>query len=124
MLPSQDRDVKKINLCIAIGNAWIGRFSFLIQKQNALTIQHSITNARQKEMRNGSHVKHGYSNEFLDSDRVANVYFTSDVDAKSRISGLNEFYRINLNDVRRAGAHDDGVFNECKISDQESDDCC
>ena len=63
-----------------------------------------------------------YYNEFLDSDRVANVYFTSDVDAKSRISGLNEFYRINLNDVRRAGAHDDGVFNECKISDQESDD--
>ena len=62
--------------------------------------------SRQKEMRNGSHVKHGYSNEFLDSDRVANVYFTSDVDAKSRISGLNEFYRINLNDVRRAGAHD------------------
>ena len=86
----------------------MGRFSFLIQKQNALTIQHSITNARQKEMRNGSHVnvKHGYSNEFLDSDRVANVYFTSDVDAKSRISGLNEFYRINLNDGRRAGAHD------------------
>ena len=72
-------------------------------------------------MRNGSHVKHGYSNEFLDSDRVANVYFTSDVDAKSRISGLNEFYRINLNDVRRAGAHDDGVFNECMISDQEAD---
>ena len=32
--------------------------------------------------------------------------------------------QINLNDVRRAGAHDDGVFNECKckISDQESDD--
>ena len=46
------------------------------------------------------------------------VYFTSDVDAKSRISSLNYFYRINLNDVRRAGAHDDGVFNECKISDQ------
>ena len=62
-------------------------------------------------MRNGSHVKHGYSNEFLDSDKVANVYFTSDVDAKSRISGLNEFYTINLNDVRRTGAHDDGVFN-------------
>ena len=73
-------------------------------------------------MRNGFHVKHGYSNVFLDSDRVANVYFTSDVDAKSRISGLNEFYRINLNDVRGAGAHDDGVFNECKISDQESED--
>ena len=93
------------NKSVAIGNAWIGRFSFLIQKQNALTIQHSITNARQKEMRNGSHIKHGYSNEFLDSDRVANVYFTSDVDAKSRISSLNEFYRINLSDIRRAGAH-------------------
>ena len=73
-------------------------------------------------MRNGSHVKHGYSNEFLDSDRVANVYFTSDVDAKSRISNLNEFYRINLNGIGRAGAHDDGVFNECKISDKGSDD--
>ena len=73
-------------------------------------------------MRSGTHVNQGYSIEFLDSDRVANVYFTSDVDAKSRISSLNEFYRINLNDVRRAGAHDDGVFNECKINDQESDD--
>ena len=73
-------------------------------------------------MRNGSHVKHGYSNEFLDSDRVANVYFTSDVDVKSRISGLiNDFQRINLNDIRRAGAHDDGVFNECMTSDQETD---
>ena len=29
---------------------------------------------------------------------------------------------INLNeDVRRAGAHDDGVFHECMISDQEAD---
>ena len=53
---------------------------------------------------------------------ASNVYFTSDVDAKSRISSLNEFYRINLNDVRRAGAHDDGIFNECMISDPESDD--
>ena len=44
-------------------------------------------------MRSGSHVNHGYSDEFLDSDRVANVYFTSDVDAKSRarVSSLNEF---------------------------------
>jgi len=56
--------------------------------------------------------------------RSFHIALTSDVDAKSRISSLNEFYRINLNDVRRAGAHDDGdgVFNECKISDQESDD--
>ena len=62
-------------------------------------------------MRSGTHVNQGYSIEFLDSDRVANVYFTSDVDAKSRISSLNEFSKINLNEVRRAGAHDDGVFN-------------
>ena len=58
----------------------------------------------------------------LDTYLVANVYFTSDVDAKSRISSLNEFYGINLNEIRRAGVHDDGVFNECKISDQEFDD--
>ena len=30
------------NKSVAIGNAWIGRFSFLIQKQNAITVQHSI----------------------------------------------------------------------------------
>ena len=30
--------------------------------------------------------------------------------------------KINLNEIRRAGAHDDGVFNECKFSDQEFDD--
>ena len=66
-------------------------------------------------MRSSSHVNHGYNDEFLDSDRVANVYFTSDVDAKSRISSLNEFSKINLNEIIRAGAHDDGVFHECKL---------
>ena len=65
------------------------------------------------------HVNHGYSNEFLDSDRIANVYFTSDVDAKNRIRSLNEFFKINLNAIRRAGMHDDGVFNDCHLSDQE-----
>ena len=50
-------------------------------------------------MHSGSHVKHGYSDEFLDSDRVANVYFTSEFDAKSRISSLNEFSKINLNAI-------------------------
>ena len=53
---------------------------------------------------------------------TSNVYFTSDVDAKSRISCLNEFSKINLNEIIRAGAHDGGVFNECKLSDQEFDD--
>ena len=55
-----------------------------------------------------SHVNHGYSDEFLDSDRVAKIYFISDVDAKSRISSLNEFSKINLNEIRRAGDNDDG----------------
>ena len=73
-------------------------------------------------MRSGTHVNHGYNNEFLDSDRVANVYFTSDVDAKYRIRSLNEFSKINLNAIRRAGMHDDGVFNDCQLSDQEFDD--
>ena len=73
-------------------------------------------------MRSGTHVNHGYSNEFLDSDRTANVYFTSDVDAKNRIRSLNEFSKINLNAIRRAGMHDDRVFNDCQLSDQEFDD--
>ena len=49
-------------------------------KQNALTIQHSITNARQKDMHNGSHVKHGYSNNFLTLIELQMYYvcFTSD----------------------------------------------
>ena len=35
------------------------------------------------------------------------------------IRNLNEFSRINLNAIRRAGRHDDGVFNDCHLSDQE-----
>ena len=87
-----------------------------------MTIQHSITTARQKELRSGVHVNHGYSNEFLDSDRTVNVYFTSDVDAKNRIRSLNGISKINLNAIRRAGMHDDGVFNDCQLSDQEFDE--
>ena len=33
---------------------------------------------------------HEYSNDYLDSDKIANIYFTSDVDAKDRVRGLNE----------------------------------
>ena len=66
-----------------------------------MTIQHSITTARQKELRSGVNVNHGHSNEFLDSDRTANVYFTSDVDDKNSIRSLNEFPKINLNGIRR-----------------------
>ena len=73
-------------------------------------------------MRSDNHANHGYSNEFLDSDRTVNVYFTSDIDAKNRIRSLNEFSKINLNAMRREGMHDDGVFNDCQFSDQEFDD--
>ena len=57
------------------------------------------------------------SNEILDSDRTANVYFTStsDIDTKNRIRSLNEFSKINLNAIRREGMHDDGVLNDCYI---------
>ena len=72
-------------------------------------------------MRSGTHVNHGYSNEFLDSDRTA-IYFTTDVDANNRIRSLNEFSKINLHAIRRAGMHDDGVFNDCQLVDQEFDD--
>ena len=89
---------------------------------NNVTIQQSVTNARKKEMRSDTHANHGYINEFLDSDRMANVYFTSDIDAKNRIRSLNEFCKINLNAIRRDGMHDDGVFNDCLINDNEFDD--
>ena len=84
--------------------------SFLIQKQNPITIQHSTTNARKKEMRSDNHANHGCINEFLYSDRMANVHFTSDIDAENRIRSLNEFFKINLNAIRRERMHDDGVF--------------
>jgi len=52
----------------------------------------------------------------------ANVYFTSDVDAKNRIRSLNELSKINLNEIRRTSMHDDGVFNDYQFSDQEFND--
>ena len=52
---------------------------------------------------------------FLDSDRTANVYFTSDVDAKNRIRSLNEFSKINLNANRRAGMHDEEILKTVSL---------
>ena len=48
------------NKSVAIDNAWIGRFSSLLQKQNAITIQNSIKNARQKVLRTGANTHHDY----------------------------------------------------------------
>ena len=30
--------------------------------------------------------------------------------------------KISFNAIRRAGMHDDGVFNDCQLSDQDFDD--
>ena len=57
--------------------------------------------ARQKELRNGTNTHHEYSNDFLDSGGIAKIYFTSDVDAKDKVRGLNEYNKINLNEMRR-----------------------
>ena len=44
-------------------------------------------------------------------DRIANIYFTSDVDAKNRVRGLNEYKKINLNEMRRKNMQNDGFFD-------------
>ena len=41
--------------------------------------------AKQKELRSGADTNHEYSTEFLYSDRIVNIHFTSDVGAKDRI---------------------------------------
>ena len=41
--------------------------------------------------RNGAKTHHEYNNDFLDSDKIANIYFTSNDDAKNRVRGLNEY---------------------------------
>ena len=43
-----------------------------MQKQNAITIQNSIKTARQKALRTGANTYHEYSNDYLDSDKIAN----------------------------------------------------
>ena len=87
------------NKSVAIGNAWIGRFLFLLQNQNAITIQNSIKTTRQMVSRTGANTHHGYSNDYVDSDKIANIYFTSDVDARNRVRDLNEYNKINLNTI-------------------------
>ena len=38
-----------------------------------------------------------------------------------KIRSLNEFHKINLNEMRRKSAQDDEVFNDCQYSDHEFD---
>ena len=37
-------------------------------------------------------------------------------------TGILSNIQITKNAIRRAGMHDDGVFNDCQLSDQEFDD--
>ena len=114
--------IRQKHKSVAIGNAWIGRFSFLMQKQNAITIQNSIKTTREKVLRTGANTHHGYSNDYLDSDKIANIYFTSDVDARNRVRDLNEYNKINLNEMGRKSMQDDGFFKVSQQSDHEFGD--
>ena len=49
--------------------------------------------------------------DFIDSDRITNVYFTSNVDTKDRDRSLNEYDKINLSEMRRKNMQDGGFFN-------------
>ena len=49
------------------------------------------------------------------------MYFTSDVEAKDKVRGLNEFNKINLNEMRRKNMLDDGFFNICQHSNHDVD---
>ena len=52
-------------------------------------------------LRTGANIHHEYNNDYLNSDKIANIYFTSDVDARNRVRDLNEYNKINLNEMRR-----------------------
>ena len=49
------------------------------------------------------------------------MYFTGDVEAKDRVRGLNEFNKINLNQIRRKNMLDDGFFNISQHSNHDVD---
>lgn len=63
--------------------------------------------------------RHGMYVYYTNISSIFNIYCCCDIDAKNRIRSLNEFSKINLNAIRREGMHDDGVFNDCQLSDQD-----
>ena len=54
-------------------------------------------------------------------DKIANIYFRSDFDARNRVRYLNEYNKINLNEMRRKNMADDGVFNNSQNSNHNVD---
>ena len=71
--------------------------------------------------RTDANIHHEYNNDYLNSDKIANIYFTSDVDARNRVRDLNEYNKINLNEMRRKNVLDDGVFNISQDSNHDFD---
>ena len=67
-------------------------------------------------------VNHEFGKEYVDSDRIANVYFTGDKDAKERVRSLNDLDKNDLNTIRRSSENEDGMFNDCQCSDHEYDE--
>ena len=61
------------------------------------------------------------NDDYLNSNKIANIYFTSDVDARNRVRDLNEYNKINLNEMRRKNMPDDGVFNISQNSNHNVD---
>ena len=43
--------------------------------------------------------------------QIYTLQATSDVDARNRVRDLNEYNKINLNEMGRKNMPDDGVFN-------------
>ena len=77
--------------------------------------------ARQKALRTDANTYHEYSDDYLDSDKIANIHFTSDVDATNRVRDLNDYSKINFNEMRRKTVLDDGVFNISQNSNHDLD---
>ena len=61
--------------------------------------------------RTGANIHHEYNNDYLNSDKIANIFFTSDFDARNRVRDLNEYNKIHLNEMGRKNMPDDGAFN-------------
>ena len=53
-----------------------------------------------KELKSGINGSREFRKEYLDSYRIANVYFTGDKDAKERVRSLNDLDKNDLNKIR------------------------
>ena len=62
------------------------------------------------------------SNDFLNSNRITNIHFQSNVGANDRVRSLNEYNKINLNEMGRNSMQDDGFFKVSQQSDHEFGD--